>query len=830
MDLSLLAEAGLLDNLTTTTTATTITTATSNNSSSATAANEETVTIITNFHPRCIFSRPTLNEFMSCEKQIWVAVRNRLISLFLSKESHRPGGGVILVPDPRLRTNMALRNQAFHLHTESMYHLPASVGDYTDFYSSREHATNVGIMFRGKEHALQPNWLHMPIGYHGRCSSVYPSVACGGGVLLMQGSSSISGVEDDDDHRIRMSSIRRPCGQIQLDPLDPSKGSTYGPSKLLDFELEVAFFVGGSTNHDDDFYGNNGDSMSKDGGECGSRGVVDENSRGRPLTLQQAKDRIFGYVLMNDWSARDIQKWEYVPLGPFTSKNFATTISTWVVTPMALEPHRCETSAGKTQGGSEVGGKGGDPTPLEYLRDDEYGMCAYYWTFLSTNDIEDLKCYYCLIISTNFRRSLKMYTGSYDVNLSVSLQPNGSSSTSSNSTQICQSNLKNLYWSSAQQLVHHSVTGCPMKAGDLLASGTISGSEPNSFGSMLELSWNGTRDIALQNGEVRKFLEDGDVVVIEGSCAAKEGWGRVGFGQCSGRVLPAIPYPYNDSRYVKEEPMEVVKEEKQQKQNGGEEEEEVMVNQPKSKFINFELMGFFRSMCTWRVRIALFAKGIKYEMRFQDPRDYHGVPMNSAPFLDFVDSETYATVRITQCLAIIEFLESAYPNQGVPLLPSEPIARAKAKEVAEIVLSRTVPFQSMTRVDCLDTVDMEDADDEENYYFAQKNVLFALKKLEDTLAPFHTLSDEANAKPAVETASTIGGPYAIGTHGPTLADICLMTQLYDARRLKIDLKDYHTLSTLKKIQDACASHPWFGNATYPGYSMESEDFEEFWRR
>lgn len=390
----------------------------------------------------------------------------------------------------------------------------------------------------------------------------------------------------------------------------------------------------------------------------------------------------------------------------------------------------------------------------------------------------------------SFRSS---YTGSYDVNLSVSLQPKGSSSSYSNITQICQSNLKNLYWSSVQQLVHHSVTGCPMKAGDLLASGTISGKEPNSFGSMLELSWNGTRDILLQNGEVRKFLEDGDAVIIEGSCVTKKGWGRVGFGQCSGRVLPAIPYPDMGVR-------KVVK------------EKELLATQPSQpKYNNFEVWGFMGSSCTWRVRIALFAKGIRHEMYLQDARNWQGVPMNSSPFLEFVDSGR-CRVRITQSLAIIEFLESAYPNQGVPLLPSEPVARAKAKEVAEIVLSRIVPFQGMTRVDCLDTIDKDDIDDQENLVFAIKNVKIGLEKLEDTLAPFHTLSEQARGARDAETASTIGGPYAIGTHGPTLADICLVTQLFDARRLGVDICEY---PTLKKVNDVCADHIWFGSATFP---------------
>lgn len=198
-------------------------------------------------------------------------------------------------------------------------------------------------MFRGRDNALQPNWLHLPVGYHGRSSSVYPSLA-----------SSATTAENDCERNLvggeKMSTVRRPCGQLQVDPLDPAKGSIYGPCKLMDFELEVAFFVGGPTNTD----------YEQDHNQ------QHQQPRGRPLTLSEAQDRIFGYVLMNDWSARDIQKWEYVPLGPFTSKNFATTISTWVVTSMALEPFRCETSAG-------VQGGGGEPVPLEYLKDPNYG-------------------------------------------------------------------------------------------------------------------------------------------------------------------------------------------------------------------------------------------------------------------------------------------------------------------------------------------------------------------------------------------------------------------------------------------------------------------------
>lgn len=311
VDLHLLAEAGLLDDL------------------SSVSSNDEKIT----FHPRIVFSQPTLNSFMACSKCIWVAVRNRLISLLIESNGGSEVQGLIV--DSRLKNNLPLRNRSMHPLSSVTCHLPASIGDYTDFYSSREHATNVGIMFRGKDNALQPNWLHMPIGYHGRSSSIFPSGSAG-----------------------KMAMIRRPCGQLQIDADDPTKGSTYGPCKLMDFELEVAFFVGGTPNYD----------------SSNSNNVV-PSKIGRPVTLDEAKDRIFGYVLMNDWSARDIQKWEYVPLGPFTSKNFATTISPWVVTPMALEPFRCQTSAVRqgVGGFDNLSGQCEDPVPLEYLKDPNYG-------------------------------------------------------------------------------------------------------------------------------------------------------------------------------------------------------------------------------------------------------------------------------------------------------------------------------------------------------------------------------------------------------------------------------------------------------------------------
>jgi fumarylacetoacetase len=353
--------------------------------------------------------QPKLNTFMGLGGKAWREARKRLTQLLRADE-------------PTLRDDAGARKAAFHPMSRVEMLLPAAIGDYTDFYSSREHATNVGVMFRGPDNALQPNWLHLPVGYHGRSSSVV-----------------VSGTD-----------VRRPMGQTKADDAD---NPTYGPSRLMDFELEMGFFVGPG------------------------------NPLGEPIPIADATDHIFGMVLVNDWSARDIQKWEYVPLGPFLGKNFATSISPWVVTMDALEPFRC---AGPAQE---------DPEPLEYLASP--GDCAY------------------------------------DIHLEVQLE----SEMMTDPVTIATSNFRYMYWSICQQLAHHTVNGCNARPGDLYGSGTISGPEQHERGSMLELSWRGTEVIELPNGEERKFLADGDTVTMTGWCE-KNGI-KVGFGEVTGTLLPA---------------------------------------------------------------------------------------------------------------------------------------------------------------------------------------------------------------------------------------------------------------------------------------------------
>jgi fumarylacetoacetase len=356
----------------------------------------------------CFEQQLDLNLFMMYGAKTWRAVRARLSELL----RHDNG---------RLRDDAALLKRALVPMQEVLMEVPVDIHDYTDFYSSRQHATNVGIMMRGPDNALLPNWLHLPVAYHGRASSIV-----------------ISGTD-----------LNRPFGQTKA---DDASAPTFGPSRNLDFELEMGFFVGPG------------------------------NELGQPIPIAQARDNIFGMVLVNDWSARDIQKWEYVPLGPFLAKNFGTSISPWVVMLDALEPFRV---AGPVQ----------DPQPLPYLQTS--GPQAY------------------------------------DIHLEIYLQ----TAKMDRPYRLSASNTKHLYWNIAQQLAHHTVNGCCMQSGDLLASGTISGPTPDSYGSMLELAWKGTKPIQLPNGESRTFLEDGDRVTMTGWC---QGPGyRVGFGEVTGKILPA---------------------------------------------------------------------------------------------------------------------------------------------------------------------------------------------------------------------------------------------------------------------------------------------------
>ena len=355
-----------------------------------------------------VFDRAQLNAFIALGRSGWSAARSRIEELL--RQDHA-----------ELRDNAALRARALVPMREARMQLPVDIGGYTDFYSSKEHATNVGSMFRDPKNALLPNWLHVPIAYNGRASSVV-----------------VSGTP-----------IRRPKGQLK--PPDAER-PFFGASCKLDFELETAFIVG------------------------------EGNVLGEPIAIAEAERHIFGLVLMNDWSARDIQQWEYVPLGPFNSKTFGTSISPWIVTLDALEPFRV---AGPTQ----------IPSPLAYLA--QSGDHAF------------------------------------DIHLELSLKPAGGEAAT-----ICRTNFKHLYWSMAQQLAHHTVSGCNTRIGDLMGSGTISGPTADSRGSLLELAWNGQKPLALPGGATRSFLEDGDEVMITGWCQG-DGY-RVGFGEVRGEILPAL--------------------------------------------------------------------------------------------------------------------------------------------------------------------------------------------------------------------------------------------------------------------------------------------------
>lgn len=363
--------------------------------------------------PHDVFEHPSLNAFISRGKECTRAVRNRLSELFDAENGE-------------LRDRTEYHSRMLTPMEEAQLLMPVKVGDYTDFYSSEQHAFNVGSMFRDPEHALLPNWKHLPVGYHGRASSIV-----------------VSGTP-----------IHRPKGQMK----EPDqKTPVFGPTKRLDFELEMAFITG----------------------QC--------SAMGSSIPVEEADDYIFGFVIFNDWSARDLQTWEYVPLGPFLAKNFASSISPWVVTLDALEPFR-------------VAGPRQDPKVLPYL---EVGG------------------------KRNF-----------DLNLEVYIQPEGAGE-----TRVSSSNFRYMYWNVNQQLAHHTVNGCNINVGDMYASGTISGPTPDAYGSMLELAWKGTKPIPMEDGTERKFILDGDTVIMRAH--AERNGIRIGFGEVRTKILPAKQDSYD---------------------------------------------------------------------------------------------------------------------------------------------------------------------------------------------------------------------------------------------------------------------------------------------
>ncbi|WP_233849533.1 fumarylacetoacetase [Paraburkholderia sp. HD33-4] len=355
-----------------------------------------------------LFESISLNAFIATGRAQWRGLRARLSALLEANNAE-------------LRDNAAIRKRALIAKTDARLHLPVEIPGYTDFYSSKEHAINVGSMFRDPKNALLPNWLEIPIGYNGRASSIV-----------------VSGTP-----------VTRPNGQIKL---PDNERPIFGASRKLDIELEMGFIIGAPS------------------------------SLGDALACERAEQHIFGMVLLNDWSARDIQQWEYVPLGPFNSKGFATTISPWIVTLDALEPFRCEQPEQ-------------NPQPLSYLR--HAGRHAF------------------------------------DIHLEVGLRGDGESEAQT----ISRTNFRHMYWTMAQQLAHHTCGGCNVRVGDLMGSGTISGPTPDSCGSLLESTWNGQRPLQLQSGQTRSFIEDGDELILRGWCQG-DGY-RVGFGSCAGKVLPA---------------------------------------------------------------------------------------------------------------------------------------------------------------------------------------------------------------------------------------------------------------------------------------------------
>lgn len=499
-------------------------------------------------------------------------------------------------------------------------------------------------MFRGKDNALNPNWLHLPVGYHGRASTVF-----------------VSGHD-----------VRRPCGQI----LAPGASVPhYGPTQQLDFELEVAAVIGGPAN-------------------------------ATPLTMAQAKDRFFGLMLLNDWSARDIQKWEYVPLGPFNAKNFATTVSPWIVMVEAFNNTKSESVKGQQIDS--------DTTLLPYLRDPDYASSLY------------------------------------NIELTVDIQ---SASAQAVPVTVSRSNFWHLYWNVPQQIVHHTVTGCVLKAGDLLGSGTISGPTDDSMGSLLEMSWNSTRTVSIGQDEVRTFLEDGDTVVLRGICKHSDiDENRVGFGECRGTILQAVPFI----------------------EEGGTQSSSNKDTKPSPNVTHnyeFTLFSYGTSLVASIVQIAFSAKKIAYRMVQKTTTTCQ--TNDPLILLRCNDCVTGKRITLSQPLVIFDFLDQNFP-QCISLIPRDPYDRAIALEIVEVIQSGIW------------------LNSKDQHFIDNQNTELCLTNVEVLVQNQRNQSD---------------GPYSMGSFSPTIVDAFIVPLMYRARQLRVDLTVL--CPTLVNIDALCTQHEWF---------------------
>jgi fumarylacetoacetase len=651
------------------------------------------------FHDgRPVFGGTThLNRFLQLPKSHWLAVRQRLQELF---DADHPRS--LLIAAHHENTNL-LATVCHDIRSVTL-HLPIVVGDYTDFYSSRYHAENVSQIFRGSR-ALQPNWQWLPVAYHGRSSTIV-----------------VSGHD-----------VGRPSGQRQDDTNDASP--VHGPTRQLDFEVELATVLGGFANGDDE--DDNDDSNTHSA-----------HHHHPPLTIETADRHIFGFLLLNDWSARDLQRWEYVPLGPFTGKNFCTTVSPWLIMAEALTT---TTTVGEAQD---------DSTILDYLR------------------------------QKNVDRKM------YDIEMTASIIP----SSSGEETVICRTNAKYLYWSAVQQLVHHTVSGCRMRSGDVLGSGTIS--SPTCGGSLLELTHNGATPIALHCGSSdketsrRAFLEDGDTVILRG--VSGTGSTRVGFGECRGTIVAATASAVTRSSATTTTAAAAAAADVSELPSPIPVTTTTTTTNRASDYHDFTLYGFWKSSATWRVRIAMAAKKIPYtivpiDLSKGEQKSHEFKlknPSGQVPVLECTDSRTGQRVCIAQSLAIIHFLEDA-SSKTVPLWPSDPVEKAFANQIVEIINAGTQPLQNLSFLAMLEEKSEGKLSGSTIGRSANENGLAAIE--------------------ALLAAKTRPGPFAVGSFQPSIVDIFLIPQLHNAKeRYGIDTSA--AFPTLESIQSACADHLWFRQA------------------
>lgn len=781
------------------------------------------------------FNQSTLNKFISHNQSIWIDVRKCLQEILICN----PINNI-------LYNNHIMKSKALYHINHVKIHIPIHIGDYTDFYASMNHAINVGTMFRGVDNALPMNYKYIPIGYHGRSSTIYPS----------------------------HTNIHRPRGQILKSPSSVPPTPTYDVTHKLDYEMEIGAILGGNIIHDNDDDHIDNDNINND--------IHNENQyiNQYPISMNDAKQCIFGYILLNDWSSRDIQQWEYIPLGPFTSKNFATSISLFIITKISFD------------GGIHNNIDSLSKYTCQYIKSSK-DMQSQEHTISTTNNNDPIPFPYLQDTNSSDNENDPNHSSTsmslYDIQLTVSIQTNtqldatspkktSSSSNDNNNTTtlLTKTNTKYLYWNTAQQIAHHTVTGCRMRVGDVLGSGTISGTTEDSKGSLLELSYNGTKPILLNDNTTRTFLQDNDTIIMKGYCYGKpiktettttneskhtdnNTMIRIGFGSCIGTILPPVPLSLIQSSSTTtnettttsmiDTPVKATTISNTTTTNIP---KTTSIKKPIERYQRFILYGHDKSSLMWSVRIALNVKRISYKMISsinEIPNEYEGRAeymknnlLGHVPLLQYTDTYTNQILYVSQPMAIITLLDNIYQSDRYSLIPSSSIQ----------IISLAFQIVEMTNTNMPSEEDLmllllrkEDNDwsqqrDGQSFSTMENQMKAGLAMIEHVVRSihnknntvndsYHSMMDDNNINyvTAVTTVSSSHDDnngtgcclYCLGTLAPTIVDVYIIPKLHHAKCM-YSISDLETICpTLLQIKSLCyQQHPlWFEPELHPEY-------------